>query len=70
MSRAQGQTSALPRRISRSSPKPKLPESRPAADNGAMRGVRALEDLLVIFVAEDDDAVLGIVEEALADGGF
>lgn len=35
-----------------------------------MRGVRALEDLLVIFVAEDDDAVLGIVEEALADGGF
>jgi CheY-like chemotaxis protein len=29
-----------------------------------------LEDLLVILVVEDDDAVQSIVEEALSDGGF
>jgi DNA-binding response OmpR family regulator len=29
-----------------------------------------LEDLLVIMVVEDDDAVQGVVEEALTDGGF
>lgn len=29
-----------------------------------------MEDLLVILVVEDDDAVQSVVEEALADGGF
>jgi hypothetical protein len=33
-------------------------------------GVGTLEDLLVILVVEDDDAVQSIVEEALSDGGF
>jgi DNA-binding response OmpR family regulator len=29
-----------------------------------------LEDLLVVLVVEDDPSILGIVEAALADGGF
>jgi DNA-binding response OmpR family regulator len=33
-------------------------------------GVRALEDLPVIMVVEDDESVQSIVEEALSDGGF
>src|SRR5229473_1252130 len=33
-------------------------------------GVRALEDLPVIMVVEDDESVQSIVEEALTDGGF
>jgi DNA-binding response OmpR family regulator len=33
-------------------------------------GVKALEDLLVILVVEDDQLIQGIVEGALSDGGF
>src|SRR6202043_2922488 len=31
---------------------------------------RALEDILVILVVEDDQLAQGVVEEALSDGGF
>jgi DNA-binding response OmpR family regulator len=34
------------------------------------RGVRALEEPLVILVIEDDEAVQGVVEDALTEGGF
>jgi CheY-like chemotaxis protein len=34
------------------------------------RGVRALEDLLVVLVVEDDQVVQSLDEEALSDGGF
>ena len=33
-------------------------------------GVWGVEELPVIMVVEDDDAVQGFVEEALVDGGF
>jgi CheY-like chemotaxis protein len=34
------------------------------------RGVGVLEDLVKILVIEDDQAIQGIVEDALTDGGF
>jgi len=33
-------------------------------------GVKAVEDLLVILVVEDDQLIQGIIEGALSDGGF
>jgi CheY-like chemotaxis protein len=36
----------------------------------AAEGVRALTELVVILVIEDDQAVQGIVEDALSEGGF
>ena len=47
-----------------------LPNDKDSHPLGARQWVRALSDLLVILVVEDDAPVQTIVEEALTDGGF
>jgi DNA-binding NtrC family response regulator len=43
-----------------------LPERR----HGAAKGGEAVEELLLILVVADDQAIQGFLEEALSDGGF
>src|SRR5258708_7176260 len=74
MNPAPRRTSALWRRMSN-------PKTR-RVDNNRSRGgvlppwaqrnvgVRALEELPVVMVVEDDQSIQGVVEEALSDGGF
>ena len=50
--------------------KPPLPNDKDSHPLGARQWVRALSDLVVILVVEDDAPVQTIVEEVLTDGGF